>query len=159
MNPVFVVACSATKDPNLKTRPMRADEAYTGQAFRLSKAALRASGARWFILSARYGLIRPSTCIESYDVKMTPIVPGDSWDQGFRYVTDKDLKLLRTAPVICLGSDLYADALEWMLERTVERPVAGLPIGRMLQALKAGPWISHAHPQLELIAPDAIPQA
>jgi hypothetical protein len=138
---------------------MRADEAYTGQAFRMAKDALRKARARWFILSAWYGLIRPSTCIEHYDVKMTPIVPGDSWDEGFRYVTDKDLHLLRTSPAICLGSDLYANALEWMLERTVERPVAGLPIGRMLQALKAGHWISHAHHQLELIAPDAIPKA
>lgn len=159
MNAVFVVACSATKAEALKTRPMRADEAYTGQAFRLAKEALRRAHARWFILSAWYGLIRPSTCIEHYDVMMTPIQPGDSWDEGFRYVTHKDLSLLRNAPVICLGSNLYADALEWMLERPVERPVAGLPIGRMLQTLKAGHWISNADPQLELIAPDAISQA
>jgi hypothetical protein len=135
---------------------MRADEAYTGQAFRIAKDALRRAHARWFILSAWYGLIRPSTCIEHYDLKMTPIQPGDSWDEGFRHVTDKDLALLRGAPLICLGSELYAHALEWMLDRPVERPVAGLPIGRMLQALKAGHWISHHDPQLQLLPPHEI---
>jgi hypothetical protein len=74
---------------------------------------------------------------------MTPFKPGDQWDNCFEHVTDDQFDQLRGADrVVVLGSRLYAEAAEVMLGRPVECPLAGLPIGRMLNALRVGMWDS-----------------
>lgn len=114
-----------------------------GQAFRFSRDAVERRGQPYFILSAHYGLLAPDSVIENYNVKMSPLSPDDQWDTCFDNVTDEQLHLLRTADrIIVLGSRLYSDAAAVLLGRSVEAPLAGLPIGRMLNALRVGMWDS-----------------
>jgi hypothetical protein len=139
---LFVVPCSATKSRILATQPMAAGDAYTGQAFRIAKATLQAAGAKWCILSAYYGFLWPTSTIEFYDLKMEPLKPNEAWDEAFGALTNRQYaKLLTAQRVTVLGSHLYCNAAETLLQRPVERPVAGLPIGRMLSALKHAAWL------------------
>ena len=82
-NTLFIVPCSATKSRILSTQPMPAKEAYTGQAFRLCRSMVEAARVKWCILSAHYGFIWPTTVIEYYDVKMTPVDEHTCWDECF----------------------------------------------------------------------------
>ena len=144
MSTVYVIACSARKSRLLESGSrMPAREAYMGQAFRFSRDAVERRGQPYFILSAHYGLLAPDSVIKNYNVKMTPLSPDDQWDTCFDNVTDDQLHQLRTADrVVVLGSRLYADAAAVLLGRPVEAPLAGLPIGRMLNALRVGMWDS-----------------
>lgn len=144
MTTVYIIACSARKSRLLESGSrLPAREAYMGQAFRFSRDAVERRGAPYFILSAHYGLLAPDSVIENYNVKMSPLSPGDQWDTCFDNVTDDQLHQLRAADrVVVLGSRLYADAAAVLLRRPVEAPLAGLPIGRMLNALRVGMWDS-----------------
>ena len=139
---LFIIPCSATKSRLLISgNDLPAREAYMGQAFRFARNSVERKGYSYFILSAYYGLLQPGTVISNYNVKMTPLKPTDQWDEAFANITDKELRELRTADrVVCLGSRLYADAAAVLLGRPVEAPVAGLPIGRMLNALRGELW-------------------
>jgi hypothetical protein len=134
---VLIVGCSKDKHPSLLGGSMAARDAYTGRVFRQAKVVAEASGFPWFILSGWYGLMRPETTIDWYDVAMEPIRPGEAWDEAFANVTDSDLALLRSADsVVVLASKVYADAAQWLLDRHVERPLQGLFLGQQFRALQ-----------------------
>lgn len=151
---LFVVPCSASKN-TMAGREIAAENTYTGQAFKLARNQLKAAGAKWCILSARYGFLWPSTRIEWYDTKLTEAdVQGiESMDAPwypFELLTQRQYARLCTAPtIVTLGSALYARAVKGLVEgyahhpdlgRTYHAPFAGLPIGRMLQGIKLGMW-------------------
>jgi len=139
---LFIVPCSARKHPALKSGAMAAQDAYTGQAFRICQRILRQQRRKWCILSAHYGFIWPSTLIEWYEQKMEPVTPGTVWEDCFQHITNRQYARLRTSrPLIVLGSRLYAQAAATLLHQTVFAPVAGLPIGKMLSRLAAGDWL------------------
>jgi hypothetical protein len=140
----YIISCSAKKSRLLESgHKLPAREAYVGQAFKFASEACERKGLPYFILSAGYGLICPDTVIENYNVKMTPLSPDDQWDNCFEHVTDEQLAQLRAADrVVMLGGKVYADAAEVLLGRPIERPLAGLGIGRMLNALRVGMWHS-----------------
>ncbi len=116
---------------------MSAKEAYMGQAFRIARQRLEAGREKWCILSAHYGFIWPTTVIEDYDVKMTPVTSATVWDNCFGEINNRQFGKLMTADrVVVLGSRLYSEAAAILLNRDVEAPVSGLSIGRMLHALK-----------------------
>ena len=132
---VYVVPCSQTKSARLQREPLPSRDAYAGQAFRMARAVLDRRGLPWFILSAKYGFLHPSTPIAYYDVKMATL------PAAFQLLDDRHVhQLAGAARVVCLGSRLYATAAETLLGRTVEAPLAGMAIGWMLQALKLEHW-------------------
>lgn len=140
-NILFVVACSQTKTEALRRGPTPAREAYAGGAFRIARGVLEAAGFKWCILSGGYGFIWPSTIIEHYDAKMTPVDADTVWDDCFGFITNRQYARLMTADrVVVLGSRLYAEAASELLRRPVFAPLAGLPIGRALSALKSEEW-------------------
>jgi len=140
---LFIVPCSATKSPVLSYMPMRAGDSYTGQAFKMAKGYLQRANRKWCILSGHYGFLWPDTIIENYDVKMEPVDADTVWDDCFDHITNRQYARLMTAErVIVLGSSLYADAAAVLLNRPVEAPLAGLPIGKMLSELSRATWLS-----------------
>ena len=133
-NCLFVVACSQRKHPDLKQGLMMAQDAYTGQCFKLARRWCSAHRVKWCILSGFYGFLWPDTQIEFYDQKMEPLDERDF--MAFDAIKQKQYGRLWTATrVIVLGSRLYADGVAGLLERKVEAPLAGLPIGKMLASL------------------------
>jgi hypothetical protein len=70
---VIVVPCTQEKiwDGNPEAGPVEAKDAYTKPAFFAWRRYAEASGSPWFILSTKYGLIRPTTTIERYNVPVS----------------------------------------------------------------------------------------
>jgi hypothetical protein len=128
---------------------MLAKNAYAGTAFKICRAELERQKLKWCILSASYGFIWPTTYIEWYDEKMTPVTEDTDWENCFGFITNRQYARLMTAEhIVVLGSNLYANAAAVLLRRPVESPVAGLPIGKMLASLKlyltkCGPPVFH----------------
>ena len=61
---VLLVGCSQTKG----AAPAPASDLFHGPGFRKASEYARRSGAPWFVLSARYGLLHPDDVIGPYDV-------------------------------------------------------------------------------------------
>ncbi len=135
---LYIVPCSATKSRLLADGGrLPARDAYQGQSFKIARGRIEQAKAQWCILSAHYGFIWPSTIIEDYNVKMTPIKDGECWDECFGFINNRQYAKLMTAErYVCLGSRVYGNAAAHLLEKPVEMPVAGLPIGCMMRALK-----------------------
>jgi hypothetical protein len=66
----IVVPCTREKiwDDQPEVGAVQAKDAYTTPAFLAWRRYAEASGSAWFILSTKYGLIRPDTKIEPYNV-------------------------------------------------------------------------------------------
>lgn len=139
---LFVVSCSQRKTAALKAGPTQARDAYDGTAFKTARRLLENAGAKWCILSGYYGFLWPDTVIEYYDVKMDSN-PERPWEGEFDSIKQKQYgRLMSARRVVVLGSQLYARTAEVMLRRKVEAPLSGLPIGKALQKLSSGVWLS-----------------
>lgn len=140
MNNIYIVPCSKSKHPELRRTMFPARDAYTGPAFRIAREGLERTGSSWCVLSALYGFIYPHTEIGWYEKKMgrvsalTSLTASMLCDQMKCYGLMGELAA--ASRVIVLGSTRYAEAAAAMLRRDVESPVAGLPIGKMMRAIK-----------------------
>jgi hypothetical protein len=124
---IGLVACVKAK----QARPAPAGELYISPLFRKASAYCADHYDRWFILSAKYGLVRPDAVIEPYDLtlKDMPIGPRRLWARQV-------LAALETAGLIdeqfyLHAGDKYREFLEPRLRAVV--PLEGLGIGRQLQ--------------------------
>jgi hypothetical protein len=63
MERVILVACSKAK----LAAPAEARLLYQGDLFRKARSLAALRGARWFILSAKHGLVAPDTVLQPYD--------------------------------------------------------------------------------------------
>src|SRR5574341_1231125 len=69
----IVVPCTQEKiwDDKPDAGAVEAKDAYTKPAFLTWRRYAEAAGSPWFILSTKYGLIRPDTRIERYNVPVS----------------------------------------------------------------------------------------
>lgn len=145
MSTLYIVPCSGTKSPDLMRGPMPAAKAYAGQAFRLAVEWLRASRQKWVILSARYGILYPGDLVEWYDERLSKMPQNGEWIGSLDAMPQKQYgRLMSYDRYVCLGGRLYVAHAAAVLERPVEGPLAGLSIGRQLQALKHQTWKGEA---------------
>lgn len=138
---MFVVACSGTKSPELIANGRAlACNAYAGQLFRMARQQCNEARAAWCILSGKYGFVSPLAGIDYYEQRMQPVRGLEDMPHAFeRLHGDPTGGGIRCASrIIVLGSALYANAAAALLRRHVEAPLAGLPIGRMLQRMAGG---------------------
>lgn len=148
MNVLYCLPCSATKARTLEAGPLPARDAYTGQAFRMLRQTMEREKLKWCILSGGYGFLWPTSVIEWYDEKMRPLRKDEPWDDCFEEMNQRQYGQLMNADVVSvLGSRLYADVAEELLVNRsifrgeVRKPLAGLPIGKMLQAIHRREWL------------------
>lgn len=135
MTPVFLVGCALRK----ADLPCAAHDLYTSQLFRLSRAYVEALGARWFILSAKYGLVAPEREIAPYDLSLKRLTAAETYAWGMR-VRDQ---LAAAGLDAERGSDrftflaglAYREAVG-LPRRCVTAPLAGLAIGQQMARLK-----------------------
>ncbi len=138
---LYIVPCSGTKSPDLRKGAMPAAKAYTGQAFRLAVEWLLATRQKWVILSARYGIMYPWYLVEWYDERLTHQPQKGEWIGALDGMPPKQYgRLMSYDRYVCLGGKLYVAHAAAILERPVEGPLAGLSIGKQLQALKYRTW-------------------
>ena len=130
-----MVSCVATK----RDRPAAASDLYISDWFRSARALVEARGGPWFIISAKYGLLKPTEQIEPYEMtlKGQPVAMRRAWAKR---VTGQFVAEEPTARrIVLLAGYDYAQFLVPALREagfSVERPMAHLRQGEQLSWLK-----------------------
>jgi hypothetical protein len=137
---IGLVGCVKTKLPHAAA----ARDLYTSPLFRGRLAAIDPRTDTWFVLSAEYGLVKPETVIEAYDLALSnmPVSARRNWS---RKVVDQlrsqlgDLARFRFE--IHAGHAYYGYGLEDALGNAhadVSVPTRGMSQGRQLQHYARG---------------------
>jgi hypothetical protein len=138
---LVIIPCGKAKawdrQPNLG--PICARDAYTGPPFKANLAFAETFGARWVILSAKYGFIAPDFLIPGpYNVTFkdqatNPVVVATLRDQI------REQRLDEFPKIIGLGGKEYRAMIEQAFAPfgcSLAFPFAGLDIGSAVQATK-----------------------
>lgn len=132
---VGILACSKTK----AATPCAAVDLYQGRVFRASVAVLRAKGCdRLVILSALHGAVLDDTVLAPYERCLSDLDAAGrrAWAQATSAQLFNLILPNATGPeVLAIVPALYAPALADLPR--VTRLFAGLPQGRLYQALRA----------------------
>lgn len=130
---VVLVQCTASKRDELAPARNLYDES---DYFRKQRAYAEAVADRWFIQSAKYGLLAPSMEIEPYDTRPRDIDDVESWAGKIAGLLAE--RVPTDATIEVLGGAAYADsltpALEWYGFEVIE-PLRGQRIGERKRSL------------------------
>jgi len=136
MKPLFLIACSAAK----LDHPAPAAELYTGQAFKLAKAAAAAAGADILILSALHGVVRPDQVIAPYNRALAAM--NTQQRKVWAGMVAQQLEQHKYRPTVVLAGKHYAAATFDFYHAAY--PLAGKGIGQQLAELKNADWAAWA---------------
>jgi hypothetical protein len=128
---VGLVGCASQK----LRRPAPARELYVSQLFKKASAYAERNSDRWYILSAKHGLVHPDGVLEPYDVKLgtnarTP-PPIHQWAATVREQLAAELAGIGKVKLLVLAGEHYRYAVyrgPW----EYEVPLQGLGIGQQL---------------------------
>jgi len=93
-------------------------------------------GDKWFIQSAKHGLLEPTEVIRPYNQHAKDIDDPEAWAKGIELALNQHTGV--PATVQLLGGKHYVDPLKPVLERygyIVETPLEGLGIGERMAEL------------------------
>lgn len=127
---VGLVACGARK----LQRPAPARELYTSQLFKKASAYAELTCERWYVLSARHGLVHPDTVLDPYDQRLSGSRASSSneeWADRVRKQMADELGGIRNVRLMALAGEQYRTVLRdipWQYEV----PLQGLGIGQQL---------------------------
>ncbi len=132
---VYLVSCVKTK----RATAAPAGELYISDWFKSARAFVESRGSRWFILSAKYGLVDPGSIVEPYEktLKQQPIGVRRQWAAQVTGQLLMDVPNLTT--IVMLAGQTYAEFLIPRLRAAgieVVQPMAGLSFGNQLGWLK-----------------------
>lgn len=146
---IALVPCGATKLPHAA----KAADLYTGALFRKLRAYAERHADRWYILSAKHGLLLPDTVVDPYNHTLN----DDPWQVrrmwGERIVRDLAKLHPGSTEFLLLAGGRYREAVgaamvkdpHWRTVWSASEPIPkGLPIGRQLQ------WLNR---ELAIVAP------
>jgi hypothetical protein len=111
-------------------RAAPAGELYTSPLFRKAAAYARTFGG-WYILSAKYGLVRPEAVIQPYDCTLLNMPAADRLAWGRRVAEQMAGEGIVGARFIALAGAKYTEPLV-RAGVSLETPLKGLGIGRQL---------------------------
>lgn len=131
---VGLVGCASQK----LQRQAPARELYVSQLFKKASAYAEATCDRWYILSAKHGLVAPDTVLEPYDMKLGTISgpPIGHWAKVVRNQLKDEIAGIENLRLVALCGGQYRTALvggKW----EYETPMEGLGIGQQLAWLTA----------------------
>jgi hypothetical protein len=133
---VGLVGCASQK----LRRPAPARDLYVSQLFRKASAYAEQTCDRWYILSAKHGLIHPDQVLEPYDAKLgtnpRTSPPIHQWAATVREQLTAELAGIENVKLIAVAGQQYRYAVyggPW----EYEVPMQGLGIGRQLGWLTA----------------------
>ncbi len=136
---VYLISCVSQK----RKQPCSARDMYVSNWFLKASGYAEASGCRWFILSAEYGLVDPDREIAPYEQTLNtmPVAERRAWAE----VVSKQLAVAvpKLSRAVVLAGERYREFLvQYLIDRgaTVSVPMLGLRIGEQLS------WLRH-HPQ------------
>lgn len=140
MTTIGLVGCAAAK----LRRPAPARELYTSQLFKKAAAYAEANSDRWYVLSAKYGVVSSEQVIAPYDAKLGTKSGPPIWDWargvagqlGLELLHDKDVELL------VLAGEQYRTFLRFV-HYPARVPMEGMGIGQQLGYLTRELTIVH----------------
>jgi hypothetical protein len=131
---ICLVSCVSLK----AKEPSRARDLYKSPLFKKASEVAGKEFDRWYVLSAKYGLVDPDTVIGPYDKTLLDM----AHDERFRWAEDVFRELVRcTSPddeITFFAGSKYRENLTPLLAKRGNRvsiPMAGLGIGRQLSWL------------------------
>ena len=155
-SPLILIACSLRKRPVAS----EARSLYVGELFKKAKRIAEQLGLDWLILSAKYGIVKPTDWLLPYDTSLscTPRAARLRW--GLRQATYLSPF---TRPLIALCGTSYLSpilAAAHRFERfpDVFRPLLGQGIGQQLQTLSRLAHASSLSPLLRHHVPFTPPR-
>lgn len=128
--------------------PAPAGELYISDLFRCRRQVVELTCERWFILSAKHGLVAPETVLERYDVAMSQLGRAQRrvWSSDVLQALHRELGGLDGYVFeIHAGADYIEFGLQTGLEAAggrVERPLQGIVIGHQLSSYRR--WAADA---------------
>lgn len=131
---MVLVACAGTK----LGRAAKAKDLYVSSLFKKSRAWAECHGDRWYILSAKHGLLDPERVIRPYEKTLNQAGRVECRAWAARVMKTLDDVLPGRSRVVFLAGDRYRRDLVPALKargHSVECPVEGLRIGQQLSWL------------------------
>jgi len=130
---IVLLGCVKTK----RSDRAPAADLYISPLWRARRRYAEASGAAWFILSAKHGLVKPSEVLAPYEVALNQRSARERRDWGMEVAADLEAEIgdLQDATVEIHAGAPYRDAVRAPLEGKGVRlvnPLAGLGIGQQL---------------------------
>ena len=122
---VLLVSCGAAK---LKV-PAPAQDLYVGSLTRAAIGHAQASGGPWYIVSARYGLLRPERVIEPYNLSVLDMGPNQRREWGSRVAHELRGVHPELVEVEVHMGEGYLRHLRPWFPWDITAPLAGLEIG------------------------------
>jgi hypothetical protein len=118
--------------------PRHAKDLYVSPLFRALRAYAEASAEKWFILSAKHGLVHPETVVAPYERTLMKMRSAERHEWANRVSAALTPILQSGDEVIMLAGERYREGLlPWLSYRgvNVTIPLAGLKMGQQLQRL------------------------
>jgi cytoplasmic iron level regulating protein YaaA (DUF328/UPF0246 family) len=132
---ISMVQCVSKK----RDKPQRARNLYTSQLFTNAAAYAEKISDDWFIISAKYGLVRPTDILVPYDVTLKDMSANERRAWAKRVFLDFEPNVKPSDTVVMLAGTIYRRDLVKMIEGIgckVEIPMKGLRIGEQVSWLK-----------------------
>lgn len=132
---ISIVQCVSKK----RKTPQPARNLYTSQLFENAAMYAEKISDEWFIISAKYGLVRPSDVLEPYDLTLKNMSAFERRQWAKSVFSDLKPCLQATDTVVILAGVIYRKDLLKMIEGLgckVEVPMKGLRIGEQVSWLK-----------------------
>lgn len=138
---ISLVSCVSVK----RASPAPAKDLYQSTWFIKARAYVEANGARWFILSAKHGLVQPDEVISPYELTLNTMGIAERRNWARLVQKQMDERMPNAKCIEVLAGQRYREFLmDYLRGRgtTVDIPMEGLPIGKQLSWL--GNHITHA---------------
>lgn len=158
---VILIGCGSRKRPGMHD----ARDLYTGSLFRAARRYAEESGCPWYILSAKWGVLTPTSRVESYDYRLER-KGTNAWHRSARLMGDLlyewvlDFHGTHPGPkrLVVLAGEPYVEwlkaglGLAWNLaprrwwtegQWSLETPLSGLGLGQRLQWLAKHRALAH----------------
>lgn len=129
---VGLVSCAAKKLDHAAA----AQDLYVSNLFRKSSSYARDAYERWFILSAKWGLVEPTMRLSPYDETLNTKTRTERDDWGLMVANQLRMHSLGGAELFVHAGRHYREPLERQ-GLTLLAPLAGLGIGQQLTWYKA----------------------
>lgn len=136
---IALVSCAKTK----QRIPCRAEELYVSSLFKKSRVYAKQKADRWFILSAKYGLVDPCDRLEPYEQTLTKMPQFERRAWGVRVAEQmRQQGILRPGvTILWLAGQDYQEPLSSALVGFSQKdPLAGLRIGPRMR------WLNEHNP-------------
>lgn len=131
MTRIGLVGCSATK----LDRPAPARELYVSPLFVKASAYAEATCQRWYVLSAKHGLVKPDQVLEPYDVALA--ANGLDWYSHIGHQLQLELRGVQDPHLVVLAGTFYRKFLYPYCQWPFTIPMKGMGIGQQLA------WLSN----------------